>query len=177
MNIEEIDWKKIILIPEKKKGYRFAYNMSRLKISTPEMYIPFGIEMYNNKEILNFTIYNKDNVTHNFIRYLETIEKVYEQFSGPEIGKSNLPFVNLPPDFIKDVQKKEFTKTLKPGTNGSMLRTHVKNVEISDKNNKLLLSKDIIKKKCKCEIELANVWIYGNKYGLVWHVNKIQILE
>lgn len=179
MNIEDIDWKKINLIPEKKKGYRFVYNMSRLKIITPELYIPFGIEQYNNKEILNLVIIDNNNVNHNFINYLETIENIYEQFSKKENSKNKLPFVNLPPDFIKDVNNKEFTKTVKAGPLGPTLRTHIKNTEIYKKENEkkiYCVSSEIIKKKCKCEIELSNIWIYGSKYGLVWNINKIEIL-
>lgn len=179
MNIEQIDWKKIYLIPEKKSGYRFAYNMSKFKFITPTLYIPFGVELYNKKEILNIMINENNNEKHNFIHYISTIENIYHQFSQKNNDKE-LPFVYLPPNFISDVRDKEFIKTLKPNLDNYLLRTHIKNADIYKiMNNKKILmeKKDIVKKKCKCEIELSNVWIHGDKYGLIWTINKIEIVD
>ena len=107
------------------------------------------------------------------------MEKIYEQFS---LGQSTikLPYVNLPPDFIRDIKNKEFVKTIKSGPCGHTLRTHLKNVEIYkfiNEKKEMIEKKNAVKKKCKCEIEFSNIWIYGDKYGIVWNISKIELLD
>lgn len=185
MNIEQINFKNIFLIPEK-KGYRVSYNMSKLKIKSPLLYIPFGIEYYNNKEILNLIITDDNNAKINFTNYIKIIENIYKQFSKNNLSnindeqKLNLPFVDLPPDFIKDVSKKEFVHTFKSNNNNYILRSHLKNPEIykMEGNKKIYLEKkEIIKKNCIAILELSNIWVHENKYGFVWYVTDIEITD
>jgi len=177
MNIEDIDWTKILLRPIKNLGYKFSYNMSKLIIKTPELHIPFGIELYNRKEILNFSLIDNNNERHNFIHYIKTLEKIFEEISNKK--SPLLPFIKFPPDFIKDINQKENVKTLRSSNNSYLLRTHLsKNTEIIKLNNNKKIyieKKDILNKKCSCELELSRIWIYKNKYGLLWNVNKIVI--
>ena len=179
MELNRIDWKLLYFIPEKKGGYRISYNMSKFKFETPEFINYFGIEDYNKKEILNIEMDDITNEKHNFICEMENIETLIKNYSDRDKLKSN-PFIKLPPDFLKDLGNKVFTPTIKKSINNKNLRTHIKNVEIfkmKDGKKVLLTKNEIIKKKCKYEIELANIWIYGANYGLIWYVSKIQVME
>jgi hypothetical protein len=176
MNIDDVDYSKIFLINDK-KGYRFAYKMNKMRIKTPILFVPFGIEQYNNKEIINFQIKTTNNDQYNFKNFVLSIDKIYEQFSLKD-DDSKLPFVVLPQDFIKTVQNLEFSNSYKQDKN--LIRTHaVKNIEIFTMNNnkkEILLKNNIKGKNCICEFELSNIWIHNNSYGLLWNVINIEIL-
>jgi hypothetical protein len=187
MDLEKLDFSKIGLVNEK-KGYRFFYNLaspSSLRFNLPLCTAPFGIENYNKKELLNLNIPNENNELNNLLVYLRNLEKVYEQFSNKQINKTNLPFVNLPINFIKDVNNLEFSTTIKPGhKNGILLRTHLtkstRYFKISTQENKetkIECSREDFKnKKISVILELSYIWIYGKKYGFLWNIIEINFL-
>lgn len=177
MDINDIDYSKIYLIPDK-RGYRISYNMSKFTIKTPILYIPFGIERYNNKDIINLTIDKSSNINLNFIHFINTLERIYKQFSDKD--NNNLPYVKLPPDFINDVCHRDYIYSFKKNQSGYIWRTHLRNDNIYKiENNKktLIEKKDIINRKCICEIECSYIWLYGTKYGLIWNVINLEIID
>lgn len=155
-DLQDIDKEKIFLMCEKKKGYRVTYKMGKLKFKIMGGKIPFGVESYNEKEILNIELFKNNNHHNNTIHELNVISQIYEQFSKPhkkwEIKnglsgeqsemqpeildglkeKIKLPFVKLPFDFINDVKYKEFCQSTKQVYNQNdicnsiYLRTHLK---------------------------------------------------
>jgi len=190
IKLEQIDKSKIFLMDEKNKGYRVTYKMGKLKFKITNAKIPFGVEQYNNKDILNIELLNNNNEHNNLIHEINLIGSIYEQFSkptpnnAPSITQHKLPFVPLPLNFIKSVTYKEFCPSLKPIINnltldnsGVFFRTHTKtNIEIYKKvDNELIqiTSAELKGKKCDFEVEFSNIWIHGNKYGFIWYVTKI----
>jgi hypothetical protein len=179
MNWLDVDFSKIYLVPEKKGGYRVTYNMSKLKLITPAIYIPFGVENFNGKDILNLEVQKKTNDGINFINTMNTFDRIYHQFSDKSIIDENnkLPFVNIPQFFPKEMSGKSYVTFFKPSSLGRIVRTHLgKNTEIYKiiDGAKIPVSFSELKgKNAICEIELNNLWIYGVTYGLVWGVSKI----
>lgn len=180
VNIEKIDYKQIFMVREK-TGYRFRYDGNSLKMKSPIGNLLFGLESYNKKEILNVEFRSdQDNETRNFVHHLKTLEKSYEQFSLDVFDK-DLPFLTLPPGFIKEAKGKTFTNSIKDnGKNSTIVRMHTKNVNIykKDKDGKQIpCTRDDVKgKKAIIDFELGNLWMYGANYGLLWYVTNIELL-
>lgn len=163
----ELDVTRIRSIPEKRGGYRLSYYGNKIRVTTPIISIPFGFETYQKKEILNLLIDDDDNDKHNFIHYITELEQYLQN-----------PKYNMHPNYNGDINNKTFINTLRKNNNNKnyILRINAKNsdnVDIRDKNGKLVFKHDIIHKNCKCIIELSNVWIYGDNYGLVWNLSNI----
>jgi hypothetical protein len=180
MDISNIDYSKLLLVSEK-KGYRFAYNFSKFKIKTPVCLMPFGLETYNNKEIINIELSNATNEQINFNATVRMLDKLYQQFSNKQIQENNVfPFINLPAGFAKEVSNMEYSPCIKPSLLGSIIRCHVKpNINVIKKVNgtNVICSKNDLKKSnAIIELELGNIWIHNNKYGLIWYINNIEIL-
>jgi hypothetical protein len=180
MDIEKIDFSKIFLSTDR-KGYRFSYDRKSFKIEIPDCEIPFGIELYNKKEILNINLYDNEVDTNkkiNTLNYLKLLEKIYEQFSNKKIESKNLPFVSLPFGFTKEVENKEFLTTIKPGHKGGVfVRTHlaksIKVYKLEDGKKVECVRPDLKGKKCSLILELNSMWMYGGKYGFLWYVHEI----
>ena len=181
MDCGKVDFSKLYLMTEK-KGYRIVYNMSKLQIKTPMVFSPFGIENYNGKDILNLEVKNIGNDQANFVHVMSTFDRLYHHFSDKSIinDTNKVPFINVQQYAIlsKDLCGKTYTTFLKHGTQGKHVRTHLtKNTEIYKiVNGKKLPTTEIKGKKLVCEIELANLWVYGVSYGLTWNINKIEVL-
>lgn len=180
LDLIDIDKSKIFLIREK-KDYRITYNMGKCIFKILNVSIPFGIEKYNSKDILNIQIINDNNYHNNIIHDLNLIAGIFEQFSNNKIinyEKKNLPFITLPSNFIMDVKDKDFFSNIKISTFNNtdnkkiFLRTYLKkNLEIIPINN----IEHIKKSKCNVEIELSKIWIFENSFGLLWLISKIEI--
>lgn len=171
MNNIEIDYSKIFMMREK-AGYRIAYAMGKFIIKTPELYCPFGIEEYNKKEIINLEIKKDTNDKHNFYSIMSVLDNAFDL-------EKKTDFIKLPKETAKDFSGKTYFSCM--NTKNNLLRCHTKkNMEIFslDMNNKkTLLTKDKVRgKKIICDIEVANVWIYGTDYGLLYYINKIQVI-
>lgn len=165
MQLDDIDMKKIRCISEKKGGYRLLHGINKIRIITPIIYIPFGFESYQKKEILNLLINDNNNDQHNFIYYITTLEQYLRD-----------PKHIIHPNYKTDIYNKTYINTLKENNGNHLLRINVRNsdnVDIRDKNGKLIFKHDIIHKTCRCVIELSNVWIYGDNYGLKWNLSNI----
>ncbi len=177
MDYKDVDYSKIFLQTDH-KGYKFTYAMEKFRIKTPKLTIPFGIELYNKREIINFQVNKDTNDGYNFINFLTTFGKLYEQFSVPlyDEQKENYPKIIFPKDYAKSVSHLTFNRLYK----NNLIRTHTnKKIKIyTNKNGKLeSVKKEGIKgKDCICELEISNIWIYGKGYGITILVNEIEIL-
>jgi hypothetical protein len=165
--------KKIYLIPEK-KGYRVAYTGSKIIIEIPSCYMPFGIEKYNNKEILNIYIdTKKSNEIYNSYVDIKSFENAFDTI------RTKNEEIKLPDGFLKEIESSTFYHNIISEKIGEKMRLHVKkNLEIFKMENGkkiLLTSADIKGKNAKLRIELNSIWIHGGNYGLVWYVNQIEM--
>jgi hypothetical protein len=175
-----LDYNKILVCRDR-FNYRFSYNSSKLKIQINNIYLPFGKESYNKKDIINCEITNNDNTNNNIIHDAIFLEKIFDNFSKEDDNRDKtLPFIKIPFDFLKEVKYKSLLSTIKKSLNGYILRTHMtKNTEIYKKslNNKIFLKSSELKDKyANIEVELSNIWVFQNSYGFVWNINKIEVL-
>lgn len=166
--------KYLRLIPTR-YNYALYFNpKTKIIFTTPEMYIPFGIEKYNNKYILNLELKfkNMNNESNNFYAYLKQLDLFFANLI--EIPKI------LPHGMVAEITGKEYNSILKTSPSNFLFRVYSKNPKIFmfDENGTEILctSADIKDKNCICDIELDNLWTYGNKYGLVFNVTSIQII-
>lgn len=138
-----------------------SYN-KKLSFTTPIVNIPFGLEKYQKKYYINmeFTNVKTNNYIYNFMATIQTIDNYFR----------NLQSINN-----IDLTKLKYYSCFKerPEQYDPMLRTMVKcNVEIeSDYPNTIF---DIEKGTfINCIIEIDNLWIYDDTYGLQWVIKKI----
>lgn len=175
LNIEDI-----FMIKEKNGSYRLSNRGNKIKLFTPIGIFPFGIEVFNKKEILNFEIFNDNNDANNFISLIDNIENIFSQYTN----KQTFQFKNMHPEYKSDVAYKTYMPILKKSLKGYILRCHFDNTQIYKENcsnnkvTKEYLSKNDLKNgKYKCEIEISNIWNFMASYGLKIKINSIIKVE
>jgi hypothetical protein len=161
-----------IIITECKKGYNLLYidknNFNKkINIITPKIYVPFGIENFGNKLILNleFSKYKTNNCVYNFYAIIKSLEKYVN--TSLNISSNKETYVSC----IKD----------RPEPYEPLLRTNIKKYGkkiitniVSKCNTKTL--EDINKNSyIHVELELNNIWISNGKYGINWDIITIFI--
>lgn len=182
MDCTQIDFTKMFLMSER-GGYRITYNMKKLAIKTPIVFSPFGVELYNKKEVLNIEIQKLGNEQQNFTHGMNMIDVFYNHFSDESLKETNqIPFTSPQVYAIlaKELNGKAYTSFLRDSNKGKHVRTHItKNTDIYKMvdGKKIYATKSEIKgKQIICEMELSNIWYYGVAYGLTWNMTKIEIL-
>lgn len=167
-------------------------NSSKLVFKTPYMRIPFGVESYNNKDIINaeFTKYQTYNPMYNFRAKILQLDSFIKNLSNDEDTAMKLlenNRCNL--DLIKGINDKQFTGSVKPRPNSydPHFRLHLKKSKhgvyttsfFKIGRNKVVDNinpKDIKGKMAILEIELGTLWTTSTGYGLVWYLNSVQVL-
>lgn len=140
--------------------------------------IPFGVETYEKKSILNIEIDpKKNNKHHNY-------KAVISGFESELTKKENIKYEKL----SKDIENKGYYPNIRESKGGYILRCHIFTVpevfamvsgkdktikNIKDKRSML----DVTKIKANVELELGSLWTNENNYGFLWYVKKIQILH
>ena len=177
-NIESTNFYDIQLISQKKNYQIFFKNYgkaTRFRLKTPLMKIPFGIEKYNFKEIVNLEFINtKNNDVQNFLSSIKEIDSFffklkYQNFYNDldcKINENNF----LDKYYISCLRFKDNFNPL--------LRVHLK------KNKNAI--KSIFYKKDSSEeinpynikgsigtftIEIGNIWFSNTDFGLIWYIN------
>jgi hypothetical protein len=159
-SFKKVSNKNYILIDEKNKIY---------EINSPLVYIPFGLETYNGKYIMNIDIKSQDTATKPFLDTLIKLD-IYFRDSVKEI----LPELN-------GLEYVSFIKKRNNIFNNYLIRTNIKkrgNMITTKcyKNKDEITIFDIEKKSnIKIKLEIYNLWIYNNKYGVTLDVVKIKI--
>lgn len=136
----------------------------KIKFTLNNIVIPFGVEIYNQKEIVNLEIQPKNNETYNYISIIESIEN--------KIKNSSL-------DMIKN---KNLITSIKDSKYGKILRTHlIKDPEIyikSKSDTKINLMKTNLKNsESNVNISLKGIWIKDESYGLYWYLSECEIIK
>jgi len=150
---------------------RFGYNIFELykgekrKISftTPIMKIPFAIEKYGKKEIVNleFTNYNDDNDTYNFFMTLKKLDQLMLQ-------PMNLR-LTLPKGFLEDISNKTYISFLKEKKYfDPIMRTTYKGDIIGD------LGKGSL---AKCIVDIDSLWKTKTSYGVLLKTKLIETCD
>jgi hypothetical protein len=136
----------------------------KIKFTLNNIVIPFGVEIYNQKELLNIEIQPKNNESYNYISIIESIEN--------KILNSKL-------DILKN---KNFISSIKDSKYGKILRTHlIKDPEIyikSKTDTKINLMKSNLKNsESNVNISLKGIWIKDDNYGLYWSLSDCEIIK
>ena len=172
LSVKNLKYKKS---KEKSDGYVKTYSITsfddaRIKLKLSNVLIPFGIEKYNKKHILNIEIDPKKyNDHHNIKTLLSTFENEF-------IDISNIKYDIL----AQDIDGKGYYGNMKESKGGYIIRTNVfSNPEIFADIGGFrteLTSSSIVKSRANVDLELATLWITENNYGICWQVRRIEIL-
>lgn len=161
--LDKIDEDKISIVYQN-KGYRILLFGKKYKFITESCKIPFGVEKYGNKEIINleFDTLN-DNDQLNYSTTIKYIDSIFAK-----IKKESK--IYMPPGFKKKMENKYFSLSTKERGYGKVHhRCYMKNG-----GDFSILSIDNIKVLNVCaEIELDHLWIHNDMYGIVWLVTAL----
>ena len=144
-------------IEEERKGSYLLYqeDCKDILFNFENMKLPFGIENYNNKRIVNLEFSNKDDNNYMYNLY-STLKGMENKISTDNYIENNL-----------DLNGKEFVSCIRQnGKFDPLIRVNVTNdVNIVDD-----IKKQQVVSGC---IRLKKIWIWNNKWGLWFDVINI----
>ena len=163
----------------------------RINLQLLGVYIPFGLEKYNDSEIVNFQIESNNNYHYNAILRIKEIDKAFRDLQNKNLdidltGLEYYPIITKT-EYEKNTNNKTKTnknKTIKTKKNETksekyIIRSYLKNgVKIT--HSQLFGTYDKTKlrsKKCDIEIELGSLWSNDKKYGCTIYVSSIKIIN
>ena len=140
-----------------KKFWNILYNNKLIDINIDNVLIPFGIEKYNDKMVLNIELIDSNN-NNNIISKLDMIENEIQKY-----------FKNI--GLIKSLKKSKL---------GYLLRTHYMKLSecyILKKNQEKMIIDESNLQNAECELKLSikGIWVNDNNYGLYITVSSIKI--
>jgi len=155
---ETLDFKKNYIIFDK-LGKRISLKLNKVNI-------PFGVESYNGKSILNIEIIPESSNDHyNLFSAISGLEKQFakiDKFTDKKV--------------IEDIEDKGYYQNMKNSRTGNIIRTYIfTQPNVFSSLGKMTLA-DTKKVKANVEIELGSMWITENNYGILWYVKSIEIL-
>ena len=155
--LTNISINKILVTPLNKKFWHLLYNQKCIDININNALIPFGVEKYNDKLILNLELC-ETNDNNNIISKIEALENEIQKY-----------FKNM-----------GLAKSLKKSKLGYLVRSHyLKSTEcyILKKNGEKMMIDENNLQNAECEFNLLikGIWINDNNYGLYIIINSIKI--
>jgi hypothetical protein len=151
--------------------FRNTYKITGIELTSTPMMVPFGLEVYKDKLMINaeFTNLNADNNAYNFYATIQQIDAFMNKLSYDEetinsVKNKSWQFNSL----VQDISRKVYTSCIKtrPKHFDPLFRLHI--------NKKLKLDVDLKSKAFVFKISVASVWISSTSYGLVWTVDEIK---
>ena len=170
LSIKQLNFRKIVTKNKQLTNYTISDLYGKRKtIKLFDVNIPFGIEKYLGKSILNIELNPSNNNLH--YNYNSIITEFENEFCDVN---------NFKPNITENIKNKGYHKNIKDSKIGRIIRTHVLpsiNVFTIDNNKKhrVILS-DIKMKTANIELELHSMWENDNNYGIMWYVKTIEIL-
>ena len=162
------------------------YKNEQIVFKTPIMKLPFGVEKYGNKDVLNaeFTNRQSNNIMFNFWTEMSQFEKFIENLSCDEETVINYLNANrFGGELVKQINGKPFTNCVRtrPEPYNPHFRLHVRhNVDMfrktGDGSKQIMSSTDIKGKAAILTVQLGSLWVTASSYGLVWYVNSVQVV-
>lgn len=155
--------------------------LEKIRLTTPNVLIPFGIEKYKNKEIINieFTDLNKSNEMYNFYTSIKQLDNFMNKLSYDNELKNKLNNNYFNSEIINCTNNKIYTSCIKerPNKFNPLLRVHIiKNKSVS--TNTILLDTTKIKNKlCIVDIVVDSLWFTSTGYGLVILCDSIKLIS
>lgn len=144
---------------EKKGSYLITSEGKDISIEIPDVKIPFGIEDYNKKKIVNieFTGMELDNKVHNFYSQIIGFENLFQK----EICNLDQCQIDQSDEFVSCIKK-----------NGKF--TPMVRVNILDES--LIPLKGCKKNSCvNGKIILKKVWKWREKWGLFFELTELNV--
>lgn len=157
-------------LTEHQKNYVVFTDEGKQKIKLNSVFLPFGVEFYNKKQILNIELYPKKNNVHN---------NLYSLLSALEQDFSNKLIINN--EIKSEISELTYHSFLKLNSNNSIhVRTYMsQNPNIYTYIGKFkenIMQSSIKGTTCNIEIEIGTMWINSSNYGIILYVKDIQIL-
>ncbi len=158
-----------------KKNYGIVNkDNERISFEINNIRVPFGIEKYNNQQILNITIDpTKNNEHYNIFTILKNLDDDFCNFDKiKSITVSNK-------DILLDIQNKKYYSNLKKNNNNYIIRTHILGLPnictiINGKKFPVTID-DINKKNLNIKIEIGTFWITDENYGILLYAKEITL--
>ena len=167
--IGDYNLKNIVLKKNRKNYslYEFKDGVNRvITIKLTGMKIPFGVEKYGYKELINFEFLNKDKYNNSLNNY-NKIKQIDSYFRG-----------------LKDFNDKYYKSCIKERDDyDPLLRVHLKKrgknilTTIQSKNNTPVSVYELKNALCCIELELQSLWTTDDSFGLLFCVKNIKLLN
>ena len=114
--MSDVSTKNITLTIKNKKFINCLTGNTTIRLNLSSVYLPFGKEIYNSKELLNIEFTNSNN-THN--NYLSFLLKLEERIKNKDVTAD----INV----LQLMVNKTFVPTMKESKLGYILRSHLSN--------------------------------------------------
>lgn len=148
----------------------------KIILTTSKLKIPFGIEKYNNKFIINFEFFKYNN-DENVNAFFKKIQKIDNFFCRLSLDDQIIKKVLIPDKIKKELKARIYIPCIKmrPTNFDPLVRLHLKY-----KNNNMISNfntdANTIKNKfCVCEIEIGSLWMTAKNYGILLYLNKCDV--
>ena len=167
---EENSLTKTIVLMKQKKFISVTNKGNPIYITINNCVMPFGVEKYKEKYILNLELeIQKNNELYN----------IYTEILNLENYIGNINNIKTTIDIKEILKNKIFVPTLKQSLNGYILRTQFKSPEIyilKKTGDKLFLSHENLKNTSGIiSIVLKGIWYTNEFYGLLWMTKEINL--
>lgn len=154
----------------------------KMTLKTPIIKIPFGIQEYFHKDIINIemTNYETNNYVYNFFTTLKQIDTFFKNLQNDDFI-NNLNY-SVSPTFKESIKGKNYLSCIKMRDKFDPLyRTLTKKrgsvilTKFYDKDNKEINPFNIKNRKGSMELELAFLWTTKTDYGISWFLNNAEL--
>ena len=172
MNSNKLFFSKDKFIGQK-KSYRIVSEGSKITLYTPLVYLPFGVETYNGKNILNFEIdTEKNNELYNFHALIYKLENILQNLGNNEIDDLNIKSNHQ--QIANLIKGKQFISCIKNGLKGYLIRSYVnQGIDIKSNNDDYYTINQIKGKLVRITIDIGNLWIMPDTYGYILNITNI----
>jgi hypothetical protein len=159
INIKDLSIKKQINVSNDFTNYPVKYNNNNLVIQTPIVFLPFGINKFNNKSYIDFSFINSNN------------DKNMKTFKTKMINISN----HLKNKFSS---KRKFISSFKSTEYyPDRLRLSFSDDILIFNEAKSLITHEHIKSKIYVKLLISPqfLWLTHNTYGILWNILQMKI--
>jgi hypothetical protein len=149
----------LVVDKEKKGSYLLGLQegnqVNDIIFTSPIVRTPFGIENFKNKQNINveFTGLTHDNEVSNFYSYLKSVEENIQNLQLEDVDLSELDFVS------------SFKQT---GKFDPMIRVNI------DNDSEIPYDGCPKNTKIKAIIKLKKIWIWNERWGLYWVIERLE---
>jgi len=168
--IQNNNFSRIVFV-KTKVGYnlfiKYFNKYNKIKLDTTPVLVPFGIEEYNGKDIVNLRLNSNDNNSYNFVCDIRAIDKFFINLKQTDNKYWNI--------VQNDIKNKEYVSCLKDD-NVILLRTHIKKTKHTIMSTFFEDGVEINPFKIKSRtgifsIEVGQLWFNDTNYGLILYLN------